>query len=111
VINLCAKCVISNFTLSEHRQADVTNLGNGVVWSNEGHSFAPRKSKLKFRLQVDRPYTSFYRHYVVTLALDCFVSDISLVCITNATFVRSTYPLVFHPKFGDVPLELDRGAV
>jgi len=43
VINLCAKFEIYNFTLSEHRQADVTNLGNGVVWSKEGHSFAPRK--------------------------------------------------------------------
>jgi len=43
---------------------------------------------------IDKPYTSFYRHSVVTLALDFFVSEISLVLYI---------PLVFHQKFGDVP--------
>ena len=50
---------------------------------------------------IDRPYTSFYRHSVVTLALDYFVnSEISLVLYRKSHF--RTYPLVFRPNFGDV---------
>jgi len=51
---------------------------------------------------IDRRYTSFYRHSVVSLALDCFVSEISLVLYRKCHFCT------YHPKFGDVPLELDR---
>jgi len=39
---------------------------------------------------IDRPYTSFYRHFVVILVLDCFVSEIYWwFCIANATFVHT----------------------
>jgi len=55
---------------------------------------------------INRPDISFYRHFVVTLALDCFVSEISLVLYHKCHFY--TYPLIFHPKFGDVPLKLDQ---
>ena len=58
---------------------------------------------------IDRPYTSFYRHSVVALALNCFASETSLVLYRKYHFC--TYPLVFHPIFGDVPLELYRRAV
>ena len=44
---------------------------------------------------IDRLYTRFYRHSVVTLAL-------SLVLYRKCHFC--TYPLIFHQKFGDVPL-------
>jgi len=37
------------------------------------------------------------------LALDCFISEISLVLYCNCHYIL----LVFNPKFGDVPLELD----
>jgi len=60
-----------------------------------------RSSPLPDLSPIDRPYTSFYRHSVVTLALDCFVSEISLVLYRKWHFCR--YPLVFLPKFGDVP--------
>jgi len=46
-------------------------------------------------------YTYFYRHSVVTLTVDRFVSEISLVLYRKCHFC--TYTLVFHPKFGDVP--------
>jgi len=42
---------------------------------------------------IDRPYTSFYRHSVVTLALDRFVSEISLVLYRKCHFC--TYPSSF----------------
>jgi len=58
---------------------------------------------------VNRPYTSFHRRFLVTFALDCFVSETSLVLYRKCHFF--TYPLVFHSKFGDVPLELDRWTV
>jgi len=32
---------------------------------------------------IDRPYTSFYRQSAATLALDCFVSEISLVFVSQ----------------------------
>jgi len=41
---------------------------------------------------IDRPYASFYRHSV-TLALDCFVSEISLVLYPKCHFC--TYPSSF----------------
>jgi len=67
----------------------------------------------------------FYIYSVVTLALLRFTDIAGYFCIANATFVHSKYteppfgrifhhfhsqcsPLVFHPKFRDVPLELDR---
>jgi len=52
---------------------------------------------------------NFLRHSVAHLSLDCFVSQILLVLYRKCHF--GTYPLSFHPKFGDVPLELDRWAV
>ena len=45
---------------------------------------------------VDRPYASFYRHCVVTLALDCFVLEISLVLYHKYHFC--TYSLRLSPK-------------
>jgi len=39
------------------------------------------------------------------VALDCFVSEIALVLYCKCHFC--TYP-VFCPKFGDVPIELER---
>ena len=54
---------------------------------------------------IDMPYTSFYRHSVVTLALDCFVSETSLVLYRKCHFCP--YPLVFHPKLETFP-ELDQ---
>ena len=44
---------------------------------------------------VDTPYTGFYTHSVVTLALDRFVSEISLVLYRKCHFC--TYPIVFFP--------------
>jgi len=52
---------------------------------------------------IDRPYTSSYKQSVVSLALDCFVSEILLVLYRKCDFC--TYPvLLLRPKFGDVPL-------
>jgi len=51
----------------------------------------------------------FDRHSVVILALDCFVSEIMPVLYRKCHFSPS--PLVFHPKFEDVPLELEWWAV
>jgi len=51
---------------------------------------------------IDGSYTSFYRNPVVGLAL---ALD-SLALYANATFVNT--PFVFHPRFRDVPLELDQ---
>jgi len=56
---------------------------------------------------IDRRYTSFYKHSVVSLALDRFVSEISLV-LYRTVFHFCTDPLVFHSKFGNVPPDLDR---
>jgi len=60
--------------------------------------FCSRKSRPKFTLghqiyqqSIDR--TSFYRHTVVTLALDCLVWEISLVLYLICHFW--TYPLSF----------------
>jgi len=45
---------------------------------------------------IDRPHTSFYRHAIVTMVLDCFVSEISDIAgIANATFA---IPLCLPPK-------------
>jgi len=43
------------------------------------------------------------------VAVDCFVSGISLVLYRIATFAYIA--LLFHTKFEDVPLELDPQAV
>jgi len=43
------------------------------------------------------------------LALEYFISEMLLVLYRKCHFC--TYLLVFHPKFGDVPLELDWWAV
>ena len=48
--------------------------------------FHPRSSDLS---SINRPYTSFYTHYVVTLALDCFVSEISTVLYSKCPFVHT----------------------
>jgi len=72
--------------------------------------FSPRKVHPRWRSPdlspIDRPYTSFYRHcskfgprLLRFRDIAGFVSQILLY----------TYPLVFHPKFGDA-LELDRWA-
>jgi len=53
---------------------------------------------------IDRPYTSFYRHFVVTLAADCFDSEISLLLYskyatfvhTPSTFTKNFETLTFH---------------
>jgi len=45
---------------------------------------------------IDRQYTSFYRHSVVTLALDYFVSEISLVLYCKCHFC--TYRPRLSPK-------------
>ena len=55
---------------------------------------------------IDGPYTSFYRQSVVTLALDGFISEISLVLYSKCNLC--TYPLMFHPKFRDICLELNQ---
>jgi len=40
--------------------------------------------------QMDRPYTSFYRHSVVALALYRFISYVyGWFCIANATFAHT----------------------
>jgi len=89
------------------RQKSVWNISCGK------HLIPEKKAKVHPRSPdlspIDRSYRSFYRHSLVTLALDCFVSVISLVLYRNCHFC--TYPLVFYPKCGDVPLELDRWAV
>jgi len=50
---------------------------------------------------IDRPYISFYGHSLVTLA---FVSEISMALYRKCHFC--IYPRVFHPNFGDIPMEL-----
>ena len=68
-----------------------------------------KKNKVQLRSPdlspIDRTYMSFYRHSVVRLAPDCFVSEISLVLYLKFHFC--TYTLVFQPNFGDVPIELN----
>jgi len=82
----------------------------------------PRKSGPKFTLGRGSPDSeichqsightlynvvcNLYRHCAVTLALDCFVSKMSLVLYRKCHFC--TRPLVFHRKVGHVSLELDR---
>jgi len=83
--------------------SDTSTLNMTLTTLVKGHA---RSADLS---PISRPYTSFCRHSVVTLALDCFVSEILLVLCWKCHFC--TYLLVFCPKFGDVPLELDRWVV
>ena len=73
---------------------------NMTLATDTGHARSPDLSS------IDRPYTSFYRHCVISLALDYFVSEILQVLCSKCHFC--TYTLLFHPKFGDVALELDQ---
>jgi len=60
-----------------------------ILLPEKSHSRSPDLSP------IDRPYKSSYRHWnsVVTLALDCFVSEISLFFYRKCHF--STYPSSF----------------
>ena len=69
------------------------------LWKNS----VPQKSRPNYTRSPDlspinRPYTNFYRHSVVTLALDCFISEISLVCIAKATSARTPWAPHLSPK-------------
>jgi len=83
--------------------SDTSTLSMTLTMQVRGHARSPDLSP------IDRPYTSFYKHFVVTLALDCFISGILQILYQKYHFC--TYPLIFHPKFGDVLIELDRWAV
>ena len=50
---------------------------------------------------IDRPYTSFYRHCVVTLVLGRFISEIIARFVSQMALLH--IPILFQQKFGDVP--------
>ena len=56
---------------------------NMTLTTVTGHARSPDLSP------IDRPYTSFCRHSVVSLALDCFVSEMSLLLYHKCHFVHT----------------------
>jgi len=104
---LCSKFTKNRFSASPDPRVELRRC---PLWkkfvapeSSKVHPWSPDLSP------IDRSYASFYRHSALTFILDCFVSEISLVLYYMCHFC--TYRLVFHQKFGYVPLEYDRWAV